>query len=32
MSFDGMYAVLFDWVDGGFFDLNWWQLVLIAHP
>jgi len=30
MSFDGMYAVLFDWVDGGFFELNWWQLVLIT--
>ena len=30
MSFEGIYAVFFDWVDGGFFDLPWWQLGLIA--
>ena len=30
MSFEGMYAVFFDWVDGGFFDLPWWQLGVIA--
>ena len=30
MSFEGMYAIFFDWVDGGFFDLPWWQLGVIA--
>ena len=30
MRFDSMYAVVYQWAQGGLFPLNGWQLVLVA--